>query len=231
MRRCWDANSARRKGIDEWYIMTIEQFVQQFGGAGLLIWVATLAIPVLISHWQMDKRAEAKARDVITEERKVINGLLNKRDEDARLQQRKTETLEGEINLLKDALDTERDTSTQQIGELRRELEDATRRRDELAQRLTDTETDYRQQLEAATLQIDELRREIGLLRTQMIGSEGEKQTLTTKLYEEIKANTRLIAELEFFRGERAFGESVLAKIDKALGVTEPEVKYEGNGI
>lgn len=205
--------------------MTIESAVAQYGGVGLLVWIACQLILIQLTQWRAGIRAEAKARDMITQEREVINGMLKRRDEDARAQQQKNEQLEGEIAMLRSVMDEERAASKAQISALQHQLDESAEKQRELAQRLTDSEQTYQIQLHSAEAQISALQQEIDQLKAQMRAIEAEKQSLVTRLFDELKTVARITGELEFLKGERSFADRVLAKITPTTYV-EPGVIY-----
>lgn len=210
--------------------MTIEQAIAQYGiVAGLLIWAFAQVVFILVMRWAAGVKAETKARDVITQERRTISDLLLKRDEDARAQVDKTNLLEGRLALLTEALDSERVASDEKIRVLEERLEEANRHRGELENRLTETENIYRQQLDEANALIVDLQDQITRLRYQVNGSEDEKRSLTDRLFEEMKLVAKLTGEIEYLRGERGFAERVLSKIQP--GAVVPEVAFNPSPV
>lgn len=210
--------------------VTIEQAIAQYGfAAGLLIWVVAQVVFVFVMRWAAGVKAETKARDVITQERQTINGLLLKRDEDARAQVEKTDLLEGKIALLTESMVSERDASDEKIRLLEERLEEANRHRSELENRLTETENIYRQQLDEANALIVDLQDQVTRLRAQVNGSEDAKRNLTDRLFEEMKLVAKLTGEVEYMRGERGFAERVLSKVQP--GAVVPEVAFNPSPV
>lgn len=206
--------------------MPPEQFIQEYGLViGLLLWAAAQVVMMQIASW----RARTRAEEVVNKERSVLAKMLEKRDEDARTQQEKTDKLEGEVYLLKSTMSIEREESATALDDLSRRLDESKAERDQLAARLSESEQRYQQQLSAAQAEIDGLRAQITRLENEIRAMEGERQKLVDELYREMRTTARLTSELSFMRGQHDVIDCVLAKVQPVP--PEPEISFNPSPV
>lgn len=174
--------------------MTLNEFITQYGpGLGVLLFVGVNGFIA----WVLSQRAEIRSKDAATEAHKALTKAFERERDTRDKLQTQADKLEREAQERTLQYTEERQRLEADIADMKEALEAAQASAKAFADRLEQTETHAKVELEAARRRITELESRVDSLNAQVKAGDGENARMVGQLNEEKEKTRALTAEVE----------------------------------